>query len=233
VSGRFAVGWVTTSYNADSSGRGDSSGFTFWIDDWDGSSKTKRESKCAALPLNVATAPPPPSSYSPQSISDDPPAHLPISVISRDQSRAVGRSTENVVIPWLSLDRAGAPVTLDAPVHALAIAADGDRFAAGGENGLVVVFDTENRSDPITLRPWGARVEAMAFSDDGARLVVLDAAGRVTMFPLTADQLIERARTITRGRVPTPNECMFLGGSCGSDPTRVTSMLRRVMGFGF
>jgi hypothetical protein len=92
-----------------------------------------------------------------------------------------------------------------------------------------MLFNRKDVSDTVALQSAGARVAALAFSDDGNRLAAVDAEGRASIYPIGMTELLGKAHAVTQHRRPTDNECGFLAGGCLSDPTAYSSILQRVL----
>lgn len=235
-SGRFAFGVFETSYQSETEQQ-----LTF--DVRNAQSADGRAADCNAPPAEAGTAPAPrnesaratapqlPAPALPERAVDEGfSASLPISAINDDLTAAISSVTQDEVKLWKPLNLVGAAIRLKEPVRAVAISRDGRRFAVGSENGMVKMFNVRQLNDPITLQQSGASIQAIAFSADGRQLAALDANGRAMVFPLSAAELIARARPLTAGLSIESEECRFLGDSCDSDPTSFGALVQRMLG---
>ncbi|MFQ5680325.1 MAG: protein kinase [Gemmatimonadota bacterium] len=71
-------------------------------------------------------------------------------------------------------DAPGEALTIGTPAHRVASAVfdpDGERYAAGFEDGTVELGSVDDASPPVTLRGHGREVRSVAFSPDATRLV--------------------------------------------------------------
>jgi WD40 repeat protein len=67
-------------------------------------------------------------------------------------------------------------------VEALIVSPDGQRVAAAGNDRTIFVWETHQRSSPVTLTGHMAEVRALAFSPDGLQLASCDQLGRVMVW---------------------------------------------------
>ncbi len=88
-------------------------------------------------------------------------------------------------------------------------------FAAGGENGLIRVFDTVRLSDPVTLQSAGAKVEAMTFSGAVTTWPRSMSMAASLFYPFSVTALLGKAATITKDRRPEMTNAHFSAGLAG------------------
>jgi hypothetical protein len=204
---RFALGLVTPQYGGVVSSR-------IEFEQHDASTANDRDAACS-----------PHTGQTPRTAPGD--AHA-ISAIADDLVTAVS-GADRELVAGSTLSKSQTTIAFGDRVSAVAITRDGRYFAAGGDTGLTMLFNRKDVSDTVALQSAGARVAALAFSDDGNRLAAVDAEGRVSIYPIGMTELLGKAHAVTQHRRPTENECGFLAGGCLSDPTAYSSILQRVL----
>jgi len=82
-------------------------------------------------------------------------------------------SVSNEIRFWDVQTRQSHPPLRPRPVlfYGAALSADGRRFAAGADDGLITIWDVVSRQEVATLRGHKERVTQMAFTPDGDYLV--------------------------------------------------------------
>jgi WD40 repeat protein len=66
----------------------------------------------------------------------------------------------------------GIDLSYDRTINAMAVSPDGKTVAAKGKVGLVLVWDVERPSNPVTLNTGGGDIYSLAFSPDGKTLAI-------------------------------------------------------------
>lgn len=108
---------------------------------------------------------------------------------------ASGRQTTSLISRWQTAtgqEASAQRLRLDTAINALAASPTDDRLAAGGEDGMIYLWDAATGQEIVRLNAGGAT--ALAFNGDGR--VLFSAGGQgsaVRIWPLEVRELLDQA----------------------------------------
>ena len=117
---------------------------------------------------------------------------------------ASGDRTSTLITPWQTATWQKSPgwsLPVDTPITALAVSPQGDRLAAGGEDGMIYLWDATTGNEIVRLEANG--VTALGFNRDGR--VLFSAGGRdsaIRIWPVDLQDLRKQASALISREQP-------------------------------